>query len=673
MELLKGHNLRQEIERRAGLSQRFTAPEVRSIASQLCAALQFAHRETVHRDIKPENIWLCEDGTIKVMDFGIARLLRPSQLTTTGMALGTAYYMAPEQLKAQNDVDHRADQYAVAVVAYELLTGRVPVGAIKPPRELRKTIPLGFSRAVMKALEGEPEARHADMMAFERASSGSSKRWSRPARLAAAACAVMVAAGGGYASWRWWTDWQARQAAIRAQAEETQRKAALEADIKRKNAAAAAAAKIHEAKIAAEAQAQYERSRTHAEELQKSAAATQSQLTDQAKIGADEVADILAELWRKHTDRTEWQSQGEERLKAAATLAQQASFSQAMDELKRAESVLGRPERWVKHARSALESIRKTRSVLDARLSKLATPSKEMLAWPEKLVAAVESKLVNEDGKSGLDDAQRLAASLPRIEKLLAARDQASLAEASAQLAATVNELRASVEEADVKLREADTAVQAERLGDAERLYETARKGFAAAATRLLPFLESLVAEGETEVLHDHCDTALVRLEPAVALLSDPAGSPAQKPDRAGSRWPAPLLVRFYLGRAEAYAGRGEYEKALADCTQALCADPQSGRVHLVRADVEFQQGVLEKALTDCEAAARLDPQNSLLAPRTRLLAMIDEAIVSSWGGEGDASVQRAVERALEQLAPGRRSTTPTVAGCTAGWPARGS
>ena len=215
MELLKGHNLRQEIKRRAGLSQRFTAPEVRSIASQLCAALQFAHRETVHRDIKPENIWLCEDGTIKVMDFGIARLLRPSQLTTTGMALGTAYYMAPEQLKAQNDVDHRADQYAVAVVAYELLTGRVPVGAIKPPRELRKTIPLGFSRAVMKALEGEPEARHADMMAFERASSGSSKRWSRPARLAAAACAVMVAAGGGYASWRSWTDWQARQAAIR--------------------------------------------------------------------------------------------------------------------------------------------------------------------------------------------------------------------------------------------------------------------------------------------------------------------------------------------------------------------------------------------------------------------------------------------------------------------------
>ena len=167
MELLKGHNLRQEIERRAKLAQRFTVPEVRSIANQLCAALHFAHRETVHRDIKPENIWLCDDGTVKVMDFGIARLLRPSQFTSTGLALGTAYYMAPEQVRGQ-DVDHRADQFSLAVVLYELLTSELPQGVIKPPHRLRRSVPGVMSRAVMKALEARPEARHADTAALGR-------------------------------------------------------------------------------------------------------------------------------------------------------------------------------------------------------------------------------------------------------------------------------------------------------------------------------------------------------------------------------------------------------------------------------------------------------------------------------------------------------------------------
>ena len=73
----------------------------------------------MHRDVKPENIWLGEDGSVKLMDFGIARLLRPSQFTSTGLALGTAYYMAPEQLRGQ-EVDHRADQFALGVVLYEL-------------------------------------------------------------------------------------------------------------------------------------------------------------------------------------------------------------------------------------------------------------------------------------------------------------------------------------------------------------------------------------------------------------------------------------------------------------------------------------------------------------------------------------------------------------------------
>src|SRR4029077_12219328 len=96
-----------EIVGRKERAQRFSVEEVREIADELCQALDHAHKVTVHRDVKPENVWLREDGHVKLMDFGIARLLRPSQFTSTGMALGTAYYMAPEQLHGTREGDHR--------------------------------------------------------------------------------------------------------------------------------------------------------------------------------------------------------------------------------------------------------------------------------------------------------------------------------------------------------------------------------------------------------------------------------------------------------------------------------------------------------------------------------------------------------------------------------------
>src|SRR5262249_16354169 len=123
MERVNGPSLREEIAQRSQTAQRFSVAEARGIAEQLCAALQYAHRFTVHRDVKPENTWLGEEGSVKLMDFGIARLLRPSQLTSTGLALGTAYYMAPEQVRGQ-EVDHRADQFALGVGLYALVTGR---------------------------------------------------------------------------------------------------------------------------------------------------------------------------------------------------------------------------------------------------------------------------------------------------------------------------------------------------------------------------------------------------------------------------------------------------------------------------------------------------------------------------------------------------------------------
>lgn len=166
MELLEGQNLRQLMEARQLSRQPFDEQEARRLATTVTTALAYAHQHTIHRDIKPENIWVTEEGDYKLMDFGIARIQSTSQRTQTGAARGTAYYMAPEQLKGTSSIDGRADQYALGVLLYELLTGDVPAGRFKPLRELRKDIGRGFAATVEKALETRPEDRFADMAAF---------------------------------------------------------------------------------------------------------------------------------------------------------------------------------------------------------------------------------------------------------------------------------------------------------------------------------------------------------------------------------------------------------------------------------------------------------------------------------------------------------------------------
>jgi serine/threonine protein kinase len=161
MERLKGHNLRERIEAYHRDNREFSVEEVTDIARQLIDALRYAHRYIVHRDIKPENIWLAEDGTVKLMDFGIARAYSSSHMTQTGMTLGTAYYMAPEQRAAAKDVDWRADQYALGVVFYELLAGTLPTGAVRPLESIRPDLPRRYARALMKAMAPKPDDRFA--------------------------------------------------------------------------------------------------------------------------------------------------------------------------------------------------------------------------------------------------------------------------------------------------------------------------------------------------------------------------------------------------------------------------------------------------------------------------------------------------------------------------------
>ncbi len=117
-----------------------------SILIQVCEGLEFAHqRGIVHRDIKPSNIRVLEDGTVKIMDFGIAKsIIGASKLTQTGIALGTAGYLAPEQIQGQT-VDARTDIFAVGVVAFELVTGIRPFESAT------------LSNVLYKILNEEPE------------------------------------------------------------------------------------------------------------------------------------------------------------------------------------------------------------------------------------------------------------------------------------------------------------------------------------------------------------------------------------------------------------------------------------------------------------------------------------------------------------------------------------
>jgi len=148
------------------------------ITMQILSALQHAHeRGIVHRDIKPQNIMLLSDGTIKVMDFGIARISKFETVTMTDKAIGTVYYISPEQARGES-TDQRADIYSTGVLLYEMLTGVLafdgdtPVSVAlkqiqseaKRPRQINSEIPEGLEQIVRKAMMKNPDKRYQSAM-----------------------------------------------------------------------------------------------------------------------------------------------------------------------------------------------------------------------------------------------------------------------------------------------------------------------------------------------------------------------------------------------------------------------------------------------------------------------------------------------------------------------------
>ena len=148
---------------------------VRRMATQLLHALSYAHRQgIIHRDIKPSNILLTPEGTVKVADFGIARIVEEDDVATgePGEIVGSARYMSPEQLRGE-DATPRSDVYSVGVLLYHCLTGRPPFsGDVRslarqhmhkdptPPRRLNKRVTPGMEAVIMKALSKNPRDRY---------------------------------------------------------------------------------------------------------------------------------------------------------------------------------------------------------------------------------------------------------------------------------------------------------------------------------------------------------------------------------------------------------------------------------------------------------------------------------------------------------------------------------
>jgi serine/threonine protein kinase len=231
MSFYEGETVKQRIERGP-----LPVREAIAIAAQVAHGLAKAHAAgIIHRDVKPANLIITTEGTVKILDFGIAKTPGESELTQTGMMVGTVAYMAPEQLRGSL-VDHRADLWALGVALYEMLVGRAPFGSDRdltqlsailteepaPISRFREGVPAGVERVVLRALKKRPEERYltaseflTDLSACEIAARDGSQvpqsslvRKRTWAALAATALVLAVTAG----IWMWTSSIDARRA-----------------------------------------------------------------------------------------------------------------------------------------------------------------------------------------------------------------------------------------------------------------------------------------------------------------------------------------------------------------------------------------------------------------------------------------------------------------------------
>ncbi len=175
MEYVDGSNVEQMLD--SGAPQPFA--ELLSILKKTAHALDYAHSKgIIHRDVKPSNIMICRNGAVKVMDFGIAKHTTSASLTHTGFVIGTPHYMSPEQAQG-HPLDGRSDQFSLAIIAYRMLTGKLPFEAPTLTAILAKILweepdyeSAGIQTPVLsvlkKALSKDPQQRYSTCAEFVR-------------------------------------------------------------------------------------------------------------------------------------------------------------------------------------------------------------------------------------------------------------------------------------------------------------------------------------------------------------------------------------------------------------------------------------------------------------------------------------------------------------------------
>ncbi len=170
MEYIAGEDLKSMIQ----MSGQLGVGTAISLAKQVCEGLAEAHRRgVVHRDLKPSNIMIDREGTVRIMDFGIARSLQVKGITGAGIMIGTPEYMSPEQVEGK-EIDQRSDIYSLGIILYKMVTGRVPFEGDTPftvgvkhkseipkdPRQFNAQIPEDLSRLILRCLEKDKEKRY---------------------------------------------------------------------------------------------------------------------------------------------------------------------------------------------------------------------------------------------------------------------------------------------------------------------------------------------------------------------------------------------------------------------------------------------------------------------------------------------------------------------------------
>lgn len=170
MEYVSGITLKRYLKAK---KEPLSLKEVMSYTIQTLKALKVAHESgIIHRDVKPQNVMVLKNGLIKVMDFGIAKLPNAETVTMTDKAIGTVYYMSPEQASSK-PIDCRSDIYSLGAMLYELATGKLPFDgetavsiALKqinenpvPPREINPNIPVGLEQIILCAMSKKPSDR----------------------------------------------------------------------------------------------------------------------------------------------------------------------------------------------------------------------------------------------------------------------------------------------------------------------------------------------------------------------------------------------------------------------------------------------------------------------------------------------------------------------------------